>query len=220
MKLKVCGMREEANIHSLAELKPDYIGLILYPGSRRYVSDLNPRFLSDLSADIIRTGVFVDEQPAIVLQKVKQYGLKAIQLHGSETKEYCQSLKEAIRKKFEGIELIKAFGIDESFDFAMLDLYNDEVDYFLFDTKTPTHGGSGLKFNWKILEKYHLNKPYFLSGGIGLEDLNELTAIKDHRLYAVDLNSKFETTPGLKDIGQIKKAFNVIKTLSNSVNNN
>lgn len=212
MKVKICGMRERANIKGLAEFKPDYIGLIFYHESKRYVDHLDPGLLKDLSADMKRTGVFVDEELATVLQKVKQYGLKAIQLHGSETPEYCQSLKEAI-KEFEAIELIKAFGIDETFDFTMIELYMPEVDYFLFDTKTPTHGGSGLKYNWKILDSYHLDKPYFLSGGIGVEDLKEITAIKDHRLYAVDLNSKLETSPGLKDLGQVRRAFNILKPL-------
>lgn len=211
MKIKVCGMREEANIRALAELKPDYMGLIFYAASKRFVEQANVGLLKDLSPDIKITGVFVDEDLAVVLQKVKHYGLKAIQLHGSETPEYCRSLKKAVKNEIAGVELIKAFGIDENFDFKILELYESEVDYLLFDTKTPAHGGSGLKFNWMVLDNYHLDKPYFLSGGISLENLNQLTTIKDHRLYAVDVNSKFETSPGVKNIEQISRAIGILR---------
>jgi len=207
-------MREETNIRALAELKPDYLGLIFYPQSKRYVNHLDASLLKDLLVDINITGVFVDEELTIVLQKVNQYGLKAIQLHGSETPEYCQLLREELKKAFNGIELIKAFGINESFDFTVPELYMAEVDYFLFDTKTPAHGGSGVKFNWSTLKNYHLDKPYFLSGGIGLEDLGEVTTINDQRLYAVDLNSRFETSPAVKDIQHISQAINTLREAS------
>lgn len=203
-------MREEANVRAIAELKPDYMGFIFYAASKRFVDQADADLLKNLPHGIKSTGVFVDEDLTVVLQKAKQYRLKAIQLHGSETPEYCESLK----KELNGIELIKAFGIDENFDFTTLDFYKAKVDFFLFDTKTPAHGGSGLKFNWKILANYSSDKLYFLSGGIGLEDLNEITAIKDRRLYAVDLNSRFETSPGLKKVEQVNHAINVLRETS------
>ena len=104
--------------------------------------------------------------------------------------------------------------MNEDFDFGILNDYRDEVDFFLFDTKTPEHGGSGLKFNWRLLEEYTLDKPYFLSGGLTIEDLERVKELEFPNLYAVDINSKFETAPGIKDIGQVKRAINFIRNTS------
>jgi phosphoribosylanthranilate isomerase len=212
MKIKICGMRGEANIQALSELKPDYMGLIFYPLSKRFVNQANASLPEDLSDEIKVTGVFVNESHEVVLQKVKQYHLKAVQLHGEETPGYCHRLRRMLEVEDTEVELIKAFGIDEAFDFKVLEAYNNAVDFFLFDTKTPAHGGSGLRFNWQILKNYDLDRPYFLSGGIGLDDLNSLKLLNDYRLYAVDLNSKFETSPGLKDIEQVSRAINILRS--------
>jgi phosphoribosylanthranilate isomerase len=211
MKIKICGMREPANIKALAELRPDYMGLIFYPGSGRYVPETSSGIYESLALQIKITGVFVDESQEVILNKAKQYHLKAVQLHGRETPEYCLSVGKALKGGNSGIEIIKAFGLEEDFNFDVLQPYEKTVDYFLFDTKTSAHGGSGLKFNWEVLKNYHLEKPYFLSGGIGLNDLEELKELVDPRLYAVDLNSKFEISPAFKDIERVSQAINKIR---------
>ncbi|MES2455710.1 MAG: phosphoribosylanthranilate isomerase [Bacteroidota bacterium] len=199
-KLKVCGMRNPDNIQALAALKPDYMGFIFYDKSKRYAGSLSALFVNGLPAEIKRTGVFVDEEINEVLLSVQEYGLNALQLHGAETADYCRDLKALLP----GVEIIKAFGISEGFNFGSLAAYVSFVDYFLFDTQTPDHGGSGKTFNWKLLDEYNLDIPYFLSGGIGPESLDELTSINDTRLYAIDVNSRFELEPGLKDIELLK----------------
>ena len=188
------------------------MGLIFYPFSKRFVDQVDGALLEGLSSELKITGVFVNVSQDIILENVKQYHLKAVQLHGEESPDYCRSLHIMLSKVSPGIELIKAFGIDERFDFKTLKEYNEVVDYFLFDTKTPAHGGSGIKFNWTTLENYDLDKEYFLSGGIGLDDLKAINRLDDQRLYAVDLNSKFETSPGLKDIEQVRRATDILRS--------
>ena len=214
MKIKVCGMRESANIEALSVLKPDYMGLIFYAPSKRFVDESSLRLPEDILSNIKLTGVFVNETLDNILMQIQKYGLQAIQLHGNESPEFCGSLQLAITNFHPGLELIKAFGIDNSFDFSVLDDYLPFVDFFLFDTKTPAHGGSGEKFNWEILKNYELQKPYFLSGGIGANDLQELQSITDDRFYCADLNSKFEISPGLKDIEKISRAISGIRQIN------
>jgi len=193
IKLKICGMKVPANIAEVVTLQPDYIGFIFYPGSKRFIGDLDPMFIKNIPATIKTTGVFVNEELETVKNAIVKYDLKAVQLHGDESAEYCGALKGYA-------EVIKAFGIDASFDFSMLDMYVPKIDYFLFDTQTPDHGGSGKTFSWQLLGSYKNETPYFLSGGIGIEQLADLENIKDERLYAIDVNSRFELSPGLKDI--------------------
>lgn len=200
VKLKVCGMKDPSNILEVVSLKPDYIGFIFYKGSKRYVDGLLPSFVKNLPAGIKKTGVFVDEEMGKIEGLVAHYGLNAVQLHGSESAAYCQQIKKILAP--EGIEVIKAFGVNEHFDFSVLRDYH-AVDFFLFDTQTPDHGGSGKTFNWQLLNGYTLDKPYFLSGGIGLESIQQLKQIDDTRLYAIDVNSRFELAPGLKDIDKL-----------------
>ncbi|MFC3559325.1 phosphoribosylanthranilate isomerase [Pedobacter jamesrossensis] len=201
LKLKVCGMRLAVNIAAIAELKPDYLGFIFYEKSPRFISDVSAELIKYIPSEIKTVGVFVDEDLEVVKKKVNLYQLKAVQLHGKESLAYCKDLKST----FADLELIKAFGVDEDFDFEVLDAYNDIVDYFLFDTKTKAHGGSGKTFDWSILERYKLIKPYFLSGGIDLEHAAQISNIYDERLYAVDINSRFEIEPGLKDVQRISE---------------
>ncbi|WP_316807301.1 phosphoribosylanthranilate isomerase [Pedobacter agri] len=208
LNLKVCGMKFAANIAAVASLQPDYMGFIFYDKSPRFISDVSAELIKYIPSEIKTVGVFVDEELDIVKKKVNLYQLKAVQLHGSESPGFCSELKSA----FQGLEVIKAFGVDEDFDFAVLDNYNDSVDYFLFDTKTKAHGGSGKTFDWKILDSYKLDKPYFLSGGIDLEHAGAIAGIKDERLYALDINSRFETEPGVKDVEKIKEFVTKIKT--------
>ncbi|TDG36523.1 phosphoribosylanthranilate isomerase [Pedobacter changchengzhani] len=201
LKLKVCGMKFASNIAAVADLAPDYLGFIFYEKSPRFISDVSAELIKYVPAEIKTVGVFVDEDLLKVKEKVNLLNLKAVQLHGKESPAYCIELKAS----FSHLEVIKAFGIDENFDFSILDEYVNGVDYFLFDTKTATHGGSGKTFSWQILTKYTLAKPYFLSGGIDLEQIIAIAEIEDARLYALDINSRFETAPGLKDVARIEK---------------
>lgn len=185
-------MKIPANIAEVVALQPDYIGFIFYPGSKRFIGDLDPSLIKNIPENIKATGVFVNEELEAVKTAIVTYHLKAVQLHGQESAAYCGALNGYT-------EVIKAFGIDESFDFRTLDEYQAHIDYFLFDTQTPDHGGSGKTFSWQLLENYKNEKPYFLSGGIGIDQLAELGKIKDERLHAIDVNSKFERSPGLKD---------------------
>jgi len=199
MKIKVCGMKYPENISAVAALQPDYMGFIFYPQSPRFASELE---VIEVSA--IRTGVFVDENEGKVKKLIGKCQLDAIQLHGSESPQFC--------KLFKGkVIVIKAFGVDENFDFEKLNDYEGCVDYFLFDTKTSKHGGTGETFNWKLLDSYKLNIPFFLSGGLSLENMEEVKTISHPKFYGVDLNSRFEIEPALKDIDKLKKAFEILK---------
>lgn len=197
-KLKVCGMKYPSNIAELAQLKFDYMGLIFYPKSPRYVTEVSADLLAAVPKQAKLTGVFVDEDMELISSRIAEYSLEALQLHGQESAAYCQELRNF------GVEVIKAFGIGESFDFDVLKAYQHSVDYFLFDTQTQAHGGSGKKFDWNLLADYTLAIPYFLSGGIDLADVDRLRSITDSRLYALDVNSKFEIEPGLKDVEKLK----------------
>lgn len=205
-------MRVPGNILDVAALHPDYMGLIFYPKSKRYVADLDPMALRGLPSKIQKTGVFVDETLEQVLAMQEKYQLDAIQLHGSESADFCNTLKQLLQKNVglhaevlsTEVAIIKAFGIDEQFDFSTLDAYEGLVDFFLFDTKTPDHGGSGRMFEWSLLDRYKLSIPYFLSGGLDLDSAAVIGELNDPRLAAIDLNSKFETAPGLKDVNKLR----------------
>ena len=192
-------MRDPSNVQHVAALQPDYLGFIFYPGSKRFVADLDIHIMDAIPANIRKTGVFVDASFESIAAVVSSYRLSAVQLHGSEDAAFAQDFKKA----FPQVELIKAFGLHEGFDFALLTAYEPVVDYFLFDTQTPAHGGSGRQFDWTLLQGYTLNLPYFLSGGIGPESLQAIQEINDPRLYAIDINSKFEIAPAFKDVAKL-----------------
>ncbi|KLT65438.1 phosphoribosylanthranilate isomerase [Pedobacter sp. BMA] len=207
VKLKVCGMTLAANIAAVASLRPDYMGFIFYKQSPRMITDVSAELIKYIPSEIKSVGVFVNEELAVVKKKIQDYQLKAVQLHGQETVEYCEDLKNS----FNQLEVIKAFGVDVHFDFRVLNGYQKVTDYFLFDTKTKAHGGSGKTFDWKILEHYTLDQPYFLSGGIDLEHAAAIAKIEDVRLYALDINSLFEVEPGIKNAGKIKEFITAVK---------
>lgn len=192
-------MRDPLNIDDLCSIKPDYIGFIFYPPSKRYVKDITDgEALTFIPKAIKRTGVFVNADAAEVKKAITEYKLNALQLHGNESPEYCMGLKNT------GLEIIKAFHVDDSFDFNILNGFENCCDYFLFDTKTKDYGGSGMKFSWEILNQYTGNVPFFLSGGINPEDADEIRKIEHPAFYAVDINSKFEIEPGLKNINHVR----------------
>lgn len=194
MKIKICGMKYPENIKDMALLKPDYLGFIFYSGSKRFVGN-DFEFLDSgaLINDIEKVGVFVNESNAIIERIVEQYRINSIQLHGDESPHQCQDLKQ------KGYNVIKAFSIADGFDFSILKDYETVIDYFLFDTKTTDYGGSGNSFNWQLLNKYILSKPFFLSGGLGLHNIEQLLKFSHPMLYGYDFNSRLEVKPGLKD---------------------
>ena len=196
-------MKYSENIQEIATLKPDYLGFIFWDKSSRKF-DLYE--LPKLDSNIKKVGVFVDASLEEIQNKIKTFQLDVIQLHGKESVEFCLELKK------ETIEIIKAFSINNDFDFNQLKAYENVVDYFLFDTKGKLPGGNGTTFDWQVLENYNLQKPFFLSGGIGLTEITKTKEFLDSELskycHAIDVNSRFETEPGLKnkiDLEKFKK---------------
>ena len=207
MKLKICGMKYPENILEVGALLPDYLGFIFWEKSARYFNGEIP----ELIGTIKKTGVFVNQSTEEILEKVQKYKLQAVQLHGNESAEFCSELKTKFDKE---IEIIKAFSTDNDFDFEVLKPYEAVCNYFLFDTKGKLPGGNGTTFDWTILKKYTSEKPFFLSGGIGIEELKAIEEISKTNLpiYAVDINSKFEIEPGLKNknlLSNFKRKFDV-----------
>ena len=209
MKIKVCGMRDKENIESLIALKPNFMGFIFYNKSKRLVTDF-PKV--KIPSTIKKVGVFVNETIEEVLNFVEKYQLDCIQLHGDESPEYCKKLLNShlersrkINSDYVKLGIIKAFSVDENFDFNTTKQYENCCNYFLFDTKGNDYGGNGIKFNWEILQKYKGNIPFLLSGGISAKDVNEIKKINHPQLIGVDVNSGFEIKPALKDIEKLKE---------------
>lgn len=205
MKIKVCGMKYKENIEQVIALKPDYLGFIFYPSSRRYVTEEFQ--LPAIPPEIRKVGVFVNTNADDIIDKINRFNLDCIQLHGSEPPYFCRQMQRITC-------IIKAFGLDESFDFHSLEVYKGTCDYFLFDTKTTEHGGSGQQFNWQLLKKYSGTVPFFLSGGLDLRDLEKIKELEQQYplLHAIDVNSRFEISPGIKDIEKLNE---LIQQLSN-----
>lgn len=191
MKIKVCGMREPENIRAVEEnAHPDMMGFIFWEGSKRNVTAV-PDYLPLCT----RVGVFVYPTAEHILEKVKDFGLDAIQLHGKESVDFCRTIKERT-----GLPIIKAFSISEEADLANTIQYEDIATLFLFDTKCKCVGGSGEQFDWDILLKYKGNTPFLLSGGIGPGDEEKIRRWHHPRWVGIDLNSRFETAPAHKDV--------------------
>lgn len=195
VKWKVCGLRD--NIKQVASLMPDFMGFIFYPKSPRYVG--TTFVMPEIKKPIKKVGVFVNEPVDKVFSSIQKYNLDYAQLHGHESPGYCTKLRR------KGVNIIKAFQVDESFDFEILRPYQDTVNYFLFDTKSEQYGGSGITFNWQQLKKYSFDKQYFLSGGISLENIEGLKGVDQSKVFAIDVNSKFENRPGFKDVEMLKQ---------------
>lgn len=199
-------MIDPRNVRRIAKVNPDYLGFIFYKGSPRYVgAEPDLELFRNVPAGIKKAGVFFNENDQTILEFSARAGLEIVQLHGNETPEYCRLLKNY------GLTIIKVFNINDEFSFESLNPYQDNCDYFLFDTKSEKPGGSGKKFDWGKLEEYAMDKPFFLSGGIGPEDAGRIKSIQNKRLFAVDLNSRFEITKGVKDTRMVKAFINSIK---------
>ncbi len=187
------------NIAEIADFQPDYMGFIFYEKSPRHFEGVIP----ELPKAIKKVGVFVDEDESFIKRISKEYNLDCIQLHGHESPEFCNSIKSI------GKQIIKVFSIKNTFDFSVLKDYEAVCDYYLFDTKGKLPGGNGYSFNWSVLEDYNSTKPFFLSGGIGLENTDNIMSFlrRQESKYccAIDVNSKFEIEPGLKNIKDLER---------------
>lgn len=204
VKLKICGMRDAANIASVAVLQPDYMGFIFYDKSPRYVGE--DFKLPRIDSGIRKVGVFVNEGTELILRKVEQYKLDFVQLHGAESVEQCAELSQKV-------DVIKAFSIDETFDFNALKPFENHVTYFLFDTKGRYFGGNAKTFDWNLLKKYNQKVPFFLSGGIAPENVSDVEVLKNLNIHAIDVNSGVEDAPGIKNITKIKTIKSVLHAL-------
>ena len=195
MKVKVCGLNNQSDIELLNKIGIDFMGFIFYQKSPRYQN--KSLILSNISKH--KVGVFVNEDFESIRDKIFKQNLTHVQLHGDESPSFCKKLMTLVR-------VIKAFRISQYFDINKTHEYMESCDYFLFDTDSDSFGGSGKKFNWDIIKNF-TKKKFFLSGGIDLESINKIKKIKKENecLFAVDINSKFEFSPGIKDIKKIKR---------------
>lgn len=199
MKLKVCGMRDPDNARSLVdEIQPDWMGLIFYPKSPRFVEDKSSAEIKTIPVD--KVGVFVNASIGEILEKIALFDLKAVQLHGGETVAFVQELRQKTN-----VKIFKVFSVNEEIDWKSMEPYLENIDYFLFDTFTEGYGGSGKTFNWETLLDYPFEKPFLLSGGLGLENIDAIKALNARipQMAGVDVNSKFEMEPGLKNLDLI-----------------
>jgi phosphoribosylanthranilate isomerase len=195
MKVKICGMREAANILAVVDFNPDFLGFIFYEKSPRYAADtLDTEVLRSLPDSVCKVGVFVDAPLPELLATTSHYSLDYVQLHGHENPAYCQAVRE------QGLRIIKAFSVAEESDFANLADYVPYCELFLFDTKGPNLGGNGHTFDWQLLEKYHGPTPFLLAGGLGPNTMEELLHFHHPQLAGYDFNSLLETAPGHKDV--------------------
>ena len=198
MIVKVCGMRDAENIRAVEALGVNWMGFIFWEHSSRYVSQL-PAYLPEKAK---RVGVFVNAPHEVINQKVKDFGLDIVQLHGSEPPAYLRNLRAVLGDQ---IAIVKAFNIATCDDLQLTSGYEGLVDYFLFDTKAKLVGGNGTKFDWSVLAHYDGTTPFLLSGGIGPDDANRVKAFCHPQLAGIDLNSRFEVAPAKKNVELIKQ---------------
>jgi phosphoribosylanthranilate isomerase len=206
MKLKVCGITQVQQLLQLDELGVDYAGLIFYQRSARYVlNKLKSRDVKQMNLSLKKVGVFVNASEEDIKTQIELYGLDLVQLHGDETPAFCNHISNLV-------SVIKSFRItqknEQNIDW-MVKPYEDHCDYYLFDTGRPgAYGGTGEKFDWEILKHNKINKPFFLSGGIGVKDIERIKAFEHPFFYATDVNSKVEVEDGIKDINAVTELVN------------
>jgi phosphoribosylanthranilate isomerase len=206
MKLKVCGMTSFEQLQALEQLGIDFAGLIFYENSKRFVGDkLNNHKSAIRNLQIKKVGVFVNAKIEDIEKEVKEYGLSYVQLHGHESAEFCREIK-----KF--VPVIKALRINEEMDLEKeLKVFEEACNYLLFDTDSKQYGGSGKQFNWESLIQSNIKNPFFLSGGIGLEDIDKIKNFLHPMLFAIDVNSRFESKPGIKEMNKVEDFFIALK---------
>ncbi len=202
MKLKVCGITQLEQLKRLDELVVNYAGLIFYEHSARCVTNkLAAEEVKPLLTSLKKVGVFVNAGEEYIMDKIEKFGLDIVQLHGDETPDFCNHISSQVT-------VIKAFRITQSNEQNidwMIKPYEEFCDYYLFDTnRKNAYGGTGEKFDWKILSANKINKPFFLSGGIGLKDIEKLKSFEHPFFYCVDVNSRVEISEGIKDMASIE----------------
>lgn len=212
LKLKVCGMRDNQNIKDVLTFNPDYMGFIFFHKSPRNLDDnWFPEILKSFPSTTKKVGVFVNETLEIIIKKVNKYKLDMVQLHGSESVAYCQKLRSL------NVSIMKAFSVDEDFDFETVKAYEKACTQFLFDTKAKGgYGGHGKTFDWTLLDQYTLDTPFLLAGGIDLNNIEELKNIHNPALAGIDVNSKFEIEPALKDIEKLRQLRKALDRLNSN----
>ncbi len=200
MIVKVCGMRDAQNIREVEALGIDWMGFIFYPPSKRYCAEV-PGYLPTRCK---RVGVFVDAEIPDIVQHVLDYGLQVVQLHGQEDRLYVMQLRQALGAINKVCTIVKALAVQSAADFQPCEALVGFVDYFLFDTPCAGYGGSGERFDWSLLNAYHCMTPFLLSGGIGPDSLAALKQVNHPCCDGIDLNSRFETAPGLKHVDALR----------------
>lgn len=200
-------MKYPQNIAEIGQLKPDLMGFIFYQNSARFIGDqLSKTTFQSIPKSTKKVAVVVNETIEKIEEIYETYPFDFIQLHGNETSEFCKKLKS------KGVNIIKAFALDENFDFTKLADFEAYCELFLFDTKGIYLGGNGHCFDWNLLQKYQLNTPFFLSGGIGLETIQAALNFKHPMLFGIDLNSRLEIKPALKSVTITEQIFKIIRT--------
>lgn len=208
MKIKICGLTDPNNLLEVDSAQPDLVGFIFYPGSGRYMRNtLYPSDLEQVRAK--KVGVFVNASKEMIIDMATTFKLDAIQLHGHETPGFCEGLKNS------NLTVIKAFSVDQHFDFRSTKPFTPYCDFHLFDTRGSQRGGNGIAFDWKLLHSYDQGLPFFLSGGIGPDNISNITSLRDMNLYGIDLNSQVEQSIGIKDMARIKAVMTFIENLNN-----
>lgn len=194
MIVKVCGMREPQNIRDVEDAGVQWMGFIFYPPSPRFVSSV-PEYLPE---KVKRVGVFVNAGYDEIMERVREFSLEIVQLHGSETPELCRTLRSG------GIIVVKAFAVESEGTFQRVASYEGSADYFLFDTPCTSFGGCGMSFDWSILCNYRGKTPFILSGGLRKECLEALCSFRHSAMAGIDLNSGFELSPAVKDVALLR----------------
>ncbi|CAN5380075.1 phosphoribosylanthranilate isomerase [soil metagenome] len=205
--LKVCGMKSSDNILEVAKLCPEYMGFIFFRGSKRYVGD---EFIipNEFPKTIRKVGVFVNDSTNEIIRLANKHRLDFIQLHGDELVTQCEELRG------NGLKVIKAFSIDGNFVFEAIKEFKNHVDFFLFDTKGGEYGGNGVLFDWNILRAYDQQIPFFLSGGISVDNIENLSVLNGMNLHAIDVNSRVESSVAVKDTDLVARLIDKLKIVN------
>lgn len=208
MYIKVCGMRDAQNIRDVEALGVDILGFIFWPGSKRYVS-ARPDYLP---VNAQRAGVFVNASPDEVVQKVKEYGLHYVQLHGDEDLSYVTNLQKLLSASVDNMpRIVRAIQVASRSKVLKAMMWDGFVDGILFEAPTTGYGGSGISFDWSLLSSYRGNTPFFITGGIGPQSLEALLEFEHPQWIGVDLNSRFESSPAFKNIALLRPFVEALK---------
>lgn len=199
MLIKVCGMRDPENIRAVASLTPMLMGFIFYEQSPRYAGNLDPEVVSELPSFVRPVALFVNSTAEKIDEITNRYGIKVVQLHGDESPQFCQKLRDR------GLIVLKAVPVSDIESLQALEAYHGAVDGFVFDSPSEKRGGSGKKFDWAILENYHGSTPYLLGGGIGPDDVDEIISAMRPGMAGIDINSRFESSCAIKDISLLTR---------------